>query len=95
MSDQEEMYENLRIAEQIDAWMSGPIGKYVMAQKLESEKKVLEAFRRVDVTNVKKTTDLQRALDACTTGVQWLTDAIRMGIQYDQILRAEKGEHDE
>ena len=93
--DQEEAHENVRIAEQIDAWQSGPVWAYVLKLKEGIERRIIEEFRTVDVTNVKKTKLLQEALNQCTVSPKWLDDAVRAGIHYEQILKAEKGEYDE
>jgi len=88
----EQAYEIVIRGEEAKAWLDGPLGKYVLKQRADVERKVLEQFRLVDAGNPKKIRDLQRALDAANTGVQWLLDAIQMGSQQEQILKAERDE---
>jgi hypothetical protein len=93
--DQEEAYENLRIAEQINVWQAGPIGRYVDKLLEVVERRILDSFETVDVTNIKKTQKLQFALREARAAPRWLDEAVRLGIQAEQKLRGEREEYDE
>lgn len=89
-SEMQQTFELVILGEEAKAWLDSPLGQYVLRQREEVQKKVLEQLRTVEASNVKKVRELQRALDASNTGVQWLLDAVQMGSQYNQILAAER-----
>ncbi len=87
-------HEAAIMGEEVRVWLASPIGQYILRQRVEVEKKVLEAFRRLDPSDAKGISDLQRALDAAHTGVQCLEDAISVGKQYVDILTMENDSHE-
>lgn len=86
----ERAYEAGVLGEHIDVWLKSQIGQYVLQQRAETERKVLDLFRKLDPSDTSAVSELQRALNAAYTGVQWLMDAVDMGQQYIQLLKAEK-----
>lgn len=88
--DKRNLYEEIVLGEEVEVWLKSPIGQFVMRQKQEVEKRIMEEFRKVDPEDASSIRLLQRALDAADTGPKWLIDQVHIAHQQEQILSAEE-----